>query len=67
MGAKKLTSKNLREKMGAKKLTSENLREKTGANKLTSENLREKNENKITHFKKSNGKKWEQNNSPQKI
>ena len=53
--------------MGAKKLTSENLREKTGANKLTSENLREKNENKITHFKKSNGKKWEQNNSLQKI
>ena len=28
MGAKKLTSKNLREKMGAKKLTSENLKGK---------------------------------------
>ena len=39
--------------MGAKKLTSENLREKTGS--------------KQAHFRKSKGKKWEQNNSLQKI
>ena len=66
--------------MGAKKLTSENLREKTGSKQAhfrkskgkkleqkNSENLREKNGSKKTHLRKSKGKKWEQKNSPQKI
>ena len=43
--------------MGAKNLTSENLREKMGAKKLTSENLREKNGSQKTHLRKSKGKK----------
>ena len=60
--------------MGAKKLTSENLKGKNGSKKLTSENLREKTGSKQAHFRKSKGKKWEhkgkkweQNNSLQKI
>ena len=43
--------------MGAKKLTSKNLREKNGNKKFTSENLREKTGSKQAHFRKSKGKK----------
>ena len=68
MGAKKLTSENLREKNGSKKT---HLRKSKGKKweqkKLTSENLREKTGSKQAHFRKSKGKKWEQNNSLQKI
>ena len=69
MGAKKLTSENLKGKNGSKKTHLKKSKgKKMGAKKLTSENLREKTGSKQAHFRKSKGKKkWEQNNSLQKI